>query len=558
MDDLSAGYNAALMDHALSDVMSKFSKFKTWGPFVVALMLIALLFALEVFGAVSQATGKFATIKQTASSLINGALIVTLSYAVTKLSRLQVGLYKLNVRSGSFIELLQRVLRDSRTSDKKIERLDIVDVDGKDYADVLKSVLSDNAGESIKISEIAKLRVLLCRHSDFRVDKETAEANKNALSNARNVFNDLHNNKKIKKMEIRYMDTKLMQHFCVVNGNVMFGGTFPIGEEARGTDRETCHVSKDNDVVSGHKKTFNSWFDLRGFYDSGLMERDRTVCPNCCGHMLDKITSSDGWENKPLFNDKTQGEDFYIVPDIRPISKIHLVLICKYHVLNFYDYMKRSHLMNDKDREPGAALIELIENIRSSIKTRLGEKQEILVFEHGSLNPGSPTSAPSIDHLHLHVILRPTNCLTDTGALDTKKIFSETEYVEVKEGNVVDIKKYRSIVGFAHDPSMGNSDYFLIWDPSGAAGSFKIYVALKKKEPDPNVKFSQYLRGVFYKKLEATDVKDIYGTDAAEKYKTEKKSDKTEIWFNDKTRFVARTDTNKALYDELKWPDTNN
>lgn len=495
--------------------------------------------------------------------------IVCIGWMVKVLIIAESKILSRNIKSDDFNSLLKVALKKALNYRGVITYLDIFDTTGLDYIQTIKETLRDKTNDLTKIKNV---RLLLCRHTDYRIDRGTADCNSVALENTRKELDTLLSLKLIEKYEIRYMDQQNIVHFCLLNKKVLFCGTNPISRKITRHNKcchivedndKCCHIVEDNDVIAENGIAFDSWFENRGFYDSGLMKRDEKICPRCCGDILSNIEEKDSrWEDMPLFVDKTSNEDFYIVPDVRPISNIHLVLICKYHVLNFYDYMKRSHLMNDKDREPGPALIELIKNIRSSIKTKLkeqGKEQEILVFEHGSLNPSSKNSAPSIDHLHLHVILRPKGCEKD-GKLDISTIFNDLKYIESRKDErnkyVAVIEKYKSIIGFAHDPDMGNCDYFLVWDPSGAPGEDKVFVALKKKKPARRVKFSQYLRKVFYNKLDADEATAIYGKDIVDKCK--KNGDKKEIWFNDKTRLVERTGDNKALYDGLEWPDANN
>ena len=312
--------------------------------------------------------------------------------------------------------------------------------------------------------------------------------------------------------EIRFIDDRPLVHFCIINGKYVITGQIPIKKKCGlvSSHANCCYIiSESDDVCIGYQNTFNTWFE-NGFYDSGLnILLPDNKCNGC--RLIRTITSSSrkhSFANTLLLKSQPPGVDFYLIPDGRPISKIHILLICKYHVLNLYDYFRRKKTMDGVEKV-GVALNKLIRHIRESVK------DDILIFEHGSMNPYRKNKSTSIDHLHLHVILK--------NGIDIKELIKD-DFHQLKKNNfhsivqcresedgLPDVREYKEIDDFVDDPEMGSEDYFLIWD----IGEGKVYVYLKNncvEGKDRGIpSSSQYLRKLFFGALSTDDKKYLYG-----------------------------------------------
>lgn len=82
--------------------------------------------------------------------------------------------------------------------------------------------------------------------------------------------------------------------------------------------------------------------------------------------------------------------DFFISPDFTPLNKGHLLIIPKKHILSLSD-------LNAHEYSKLLKIIKLMNVVEDS--------SDLLLFEHGSVVPRY--SGTSIDHAHLHVLIRP-------------------------------------------------------------------------------------------------------------------------------------------------------
>lgn len=447
----------------------------------------------------------------------------------------------------------------------RIVSLDVFAYSAKNYLAKLSAVRKGHG----KI-RIEKVRLLLCRANESRAwqshQKGSIDKYYEQIKATIDTMDEWVKNGWIedKNWEMRYIDDRLLCHFAIINGKYVVSGAMPLTMDgvpaAHGFD---CYVipPEAGNVVESYAMTFDTWF-RRGFYDSGLKELNRK-CKTACTEIIEegilknrRSSSFLDFRNIPLVDSGISGIDFYVLPDSRPISKLHIVLMCKYHVLNLYDYFRRTRTKDGvyKNRD---ALKWLLDHLRAAIKDSIKSKcsenkdgiEDIIVFEHGSMASRNGAGHSSIDHMHLHVILKHRFNVEALLADDSKRLM-ESGYYSVVEWDCSHKgptpRRYHSIDDFVDDPEMGRSDYFLIWDPSidEKDGSVFVYLMenfdrkdLGRKRDRPDV--HQYLRRIFYEALPLVDQETLYPAALVTAYKEAKPSKKDmdvvrrEIWRND-------------------------
>lgn len=452
--------------------------------------------------------------------------------------------------------------------------LEIYAYSAKNYiANITKAI------ESGRIKRIKKIRLLLCRANEIRAwQSHGQDAVKKYFAQIQSTIETFETweSKKLidsSNWEIRYVDDRPLCHFCIINGRYVISGAMPLTESgipcAHGAD---CYIitSDAGDVVDGYSETFSSWF-ARGFYDSGLKELSGK-CLTACGKIIGtgilknrRTQAYVDFRNTPLLSPDVQGLDFYILPDSRPISSLHVILMCKYHVLNLYDYLRRTWTQDGKSKTR-YALKYLVKSIRAEVKKQFGQNEDIIVFEHGSMNPTNGGGHSSIDHMHLHVILKREMDVQKLICGDAQKLRMERSQSVVQwdvahKGPVP--KRYYSINDFADDPEMGTTDYFLIWDLSigknyeKEAGKPVFVYLMQKLEQGSGLKIPdvhQYLRRIFFQALREKEQQTLYSDLMIQDYAKElgfKKFDiasvRRDIWRND-DKVIERGEEAREAY----------
>lgn len=440
-------------------------------------------------------------------------------------------------REGGLEDMISNVLNMYRN--KPINSIDIYGYTGINYIRKIKDMIKDSG---VKVQ--GKVRFLLSRASEYRAwnsrKDEDIEKYRGELKEVIGMVEKLECADC--DCEIRFIDDRPLVHFCIINGKYVITGQIPIIKKSGGlvSSRANCYIiSESDDVCIGYQNTFNTWFE-NGFYDSGLnILLPDNKCNGC--RLIRTITSlkqKHSFANTLLLKRQTPGVDFYLIPDGRPISKIHILLICKYHVLNLYDYFRRKKTMDGVEKV-GVALNKLIRHIQKSVK------EDILIFEHGSMNPYRKNKSTSIDHLHVHVILKNgidiKKLIEDDFNQQKKNNFHSIVQCRESEDGLPAVREYKEIDDFVDDPEMGSEDYFLIWD----IGEGKVYVYLKNNcvEGDDRgiPSSSQYLRKLFFGALSIDDKKYLYGD--------EEGNVPEDVWRRDEEeKFPEKS---KGLYEEI-------
>lgn len=448
----------------------------------------------------------------------------------------------------------------------EVRTIDVYAYSAKNYLKVLDDYISR--------CRKANIRLLLCRVNEFIAwyshDSTKLATYESEIENAISTMKSWQDSGFIKKGEIRFLDDRLLTHFCVINGKYVVAGVLPLrvgGVPSAGShDGGSCCFLNPTigDVVERYAKTFETWFTYRGFYDSGLKRRSPSSCMVCRDIIEEKVLNNRGtcayvdFVNSPLLDKNMLGLDFYVLPDCRPISKVHLVLMCKYHVLTLYDYFRRIKT-EDGQSKTKYALHRLIMEIRKTVKSVFGDDEDILVFEHGSLRPSS-LSTPSLNHMHLHVILKKDlgdgfsiqNLIQkDSERLQNNGFCSVVEWDVDRRMNLP--HRYLALDDFAEAPEMGGRDYLLVWDVSKYYSEAEderkgvlVYLmqefSIAKDQNIPDEKdVRQYFRRLFFSALDANVRKGIYGGDYTD-----------DVWMNIPGKDVETTKANQSNYNRLK------
>lgn len=343
--------------------------------------------------------------------------------------------------------------------------------------------------------KIKHLQLCLRRASDYsawfmrssnHIDKYYHELNL-ALDNLEN----LKDSGQIEDYEIRFYDFEAYSHFGIFDQQIMFGDLLPMFSEKKtvkiGSIQSLSNIGRNQEFFKNKNLFWDYLFD-GSVSDSGLKRRIGG-CHYCdtSAMILDPhhLKSSAVKNNKcdiPLM-DCNFITDFILEPDFYPVSELHMLLVCKFHILSFYDYLCHKGALQEMN--------SLAYIIRNTIFKETGK--DIVFFEHGSANQGSELSASSIEHLHLHIIYKPANI----------DIVSKIESEQICDENYC--MHYKSLSDFASEPLLRNKDYFLLWEPGESEASSKFYVWMPKR------KESQFLRKIFFQCLTDEEKLSLYG-----------------------------------------------
>lgn len=448
----------------------------------------------------------------------------------------------------------------------------VVNACGKIKSVEIVAYTATNYRDFFKEKDVGSYRLLLCRANEFRAWDTAREEDLNAYQTELEETIKFINKRTEGKDEIRYLEDRIKSHFCIVNKKYVIVGLVSLRKEtgmasAHGDTKgeKNCYVldTTMGDVVERYVETFDTWFE-RAFSDSGLKIKD-TTC-NFCKRIL---TAAKRNVDKPLVPvGSMDSSDFLILRDVRPISEMHLLLVCRYHVLCLYDYFRRRNTKygtNTIDELNG-----LIARIRRSVKEVFGDDEDIVVFEHGGLT-AKKENAASVTHLHLHVILRsgldgndsdsqggPTNhedstSFIETIAFDDAIALREKKFCNVMGGwdktselmKNLTFTRYSTLQDFAEDRSQGMKDYFLIWDLK--VNGIYVYPMtdfgemVSSELQHPKEYISQYLRRLFFNRLAQEKRKYIYGLDFAKE---------DGIWKND-AKYIPITKDMAKKYQEF-------
>lgn len=225
------------------------------------------------------------------------------------------------------------------------------------------------------------------------------------------------------------------------------------------------------------------------------IENISLICPFC--EEIATYLKNDFNAEHEMYNflivDESLIEDFILMPDQRPLSELHLLLISKAHILSMSQYLcSKKTILN---------LEKIITQIEEFVYERF--KKHIIVLEHGSKSENSKFSGKSIDHMHLHILLKRDTNIEDIILKDKNKVVDTSG-----QGSKCSFRNLKELSKFK---KMKIEDYFLVWIPSQKAKQFNIYFPVQKE--------SQFLRRMYFSSL-TTEEKIAFGLTLP----TEKKS----------------------------------
>lgn len=183
------------------------------------------------------------------------------------------------------------------------------------------------------------------------------------------------------------------------------------------------------------------------------------------------------------------------------------------------------------------------------------------------MNPWTEKKHSSIDHMHLHVILKPKlkpeiNVQTIIQE-DSRRLLKARQQSVVEWGNNQNqplFRSYHDLNAFANDPQMRNGiDYFLIWDLSKSESKDDdpiLVYSMQQTDKRSKLKQSdvhQYLRRVFFHALDASERNSLYPDAIIKNYAKQKDLKDSEvaecrenIWRNDDVVIEIPLDIRKS------------
>ncbi len=379
-------------------------------------------------------------------------------------------------------------------SKKHFSKVKIFAYDAKNYISQIEQA-------RIKIDSLI---LLLKRASDYQAwfmhNDVPIRKYREQLENIVNRIKKLKDGGYIKNVNVRFYDFESYNHFGIFDGKLITGFLIPtLSVNDAPVKIEEVFVSLTVHALTVNCNRFfdkifgsNDKLDGIAVVDSGLLmsENECEMCEMTKATRDDTIVEIEKC-NLPLTDSEPNFRYITIRPDFHPISDIHLLLFCKYHMLSLYELIRHEKSIDELEL--------LISNIAKVVKREY--KRDILLFEHGSKMCNSLESGNSIEHLHLHIILKPNefNYL--------EKIVSDNKRIDEPIVKTTDKPhKFNSLRELNNNPLLRNKDYFLILEPLNIDPfKYEIYVMFPQK------KESQYLRRIFYSALTIKEKTKLYG-----------------------------------------------
>lgn len=393
---------------------------------------------------------------------------------------------------------------------------------------------AQNYLKSIKRNDIQidNLYLLLRRYDEkqaFLLHDPCVISNyKNELENALKMAYSLKNNGSIKNLHVRYFDFEAYSHFAVFDSRFAVSGKLLHTFNDSKTKISPVQIYDSNtnksidDIISNFKDFFENLFN-NSCEDSGLKILVENECCTCneisdlSDPHLQKMHTTSEMSNFAIIP-YNQFDDFVLMPDMRPLSKVHLLLTTKFHILSMFQYLRRPDAISNLEK--------IIKKLDSAIYDC--EQKHIIIFEHGSFAKNSKTSGKSIDHLHLHILLNEDYHNFEPAIKNDRKKVVDTNDPHCRYF-------FNTLEEFARFDIAGRKDYFLIWNPSAQNNKITVFFPTKKE--------SQFLRRICFSMLTLEEKKELGLI-------TEKKSSLTDgyDWKKYKGSFTERE---KIRYTEL-------
>ncbi len=383
---------------------------------------------------------------------------------------------------------LDNALKNVFDENKHIRELSIFAYSGRNYI----GYINDNN------ITVGTLRLLLKRFNEneaYLVNKKTVIDGYNSeLLGVINKARKLQKENKIKKLDIRYFDFEPYSHFAIINSRKVIAGNLIHTFDSSKVKKEKVKIfdTNDIDVINSYQDFFERHFEKANKY-SGLNDSLINDCPTCDAilQIRDELPLSPYCERTEFCNftvlPESFFEDFFIIPDMLPLSEFHLLLITKFHILSLSQYLKYKKNASDVEK----MIKKLDEKVFETINKR------IIIFEHGSNSENSQNSGKSIDHFHLHIVIKDDNI----GVNELNKAIEDDSREVVETSSHDSHEVFNSLSDFANSKRTNQEDYFLIWEPSSAE-NIHIYF--------PKDKESQYLRRLYYSKMSKKKKEDLY------------------------------------------------
>lgn len=159
----------------------------------------------------------------------------------------------------------------------------------------------------------------------------------------------------------------------------------------------------------------------------------KTIVGNCrlCKNFVNKVTEYQGVviDYTPIL---METENFFLVPDLSPVSDVHLLIVSKKHCRSM------SALSNELLEELSQLCNVTCGILKDSIDT------DYAIFEHGAGNE-CKKSFNSINHFHLHIVSfnsKLSKLVTAKTACTVNKITTLSDIKEFKNKEYIFIQDY--------------------------------------------------------------------------------------------------------------------
>lgn len=375
---------------------------------------------------------------------------------------------------------------------KSFDEVKIFAYSAKNYVDyIMRSSLTIN-----------KLYLCLKRANDYSAwfvhNESRVNKYKNELEKVLEGLENLKEKNQVHSYEVRFYDFESYSHFGIFDDQILLGELIPNFTENKtvqiGKIQTMTKVGRNISLFKNKEQFFDNLFN-GSVTDSGL-KLSMKGCHYCNTtqtlldpHYISGSKTSFGKCDMSLIDDTSKIKDFMLEPDFHPISDLHMLLVCKFHILNLYDYLNHKHAIEE--------LETLISKIRNTVYKKTG--REILVFEHGTSSQNSALSGSSIEHLHTHIIYEPKEYNYVNAIIEDNKS-KDKPLLDINKSAI----KLTNLHEFAHESSLRNKDYFMIWKPGQNISQSEMYIWL------PINKESQYLRRIFFQGLDETEKLNLY------------------------------------------------
>lgn len=225
---------------------------------------------------------------------------------------------------------------------KQFDEVKIFAYSAKNYIDFLKR------------SKIKIRHLYLCLHraNDYSAwfvqNKERALKYQTELTGVLENLEQMKEDREILQCEIRFYDFESYSHFGIFDEVMVWGDLIPMFSDKKtvqiGKVQEMQKIGRNADFFKNKIIFFDNLF-AESVMDSGL-KMIQEGCHYCetskmilDPHHINGTASRYGKCDISLLNETKKIEDFILEPDFHPISDLHMLLVCKFHILNLQDFV---------------------------------------------------------------------------------------------------------------------------------------------------------------------------------------------------------------------------